>query len=1143
MINYTTKDIIKAVSYNYYARGKNYHQQGRVSDINLQGEHLSGRVRGSRLYSQQILLRNSKIDGVCTCPVGENCKHVAAVLLAAMEGTIDYASETILWPEASIVSKNNTNTSNVFLFKADQKNTNNYTALDMISDYHTANWLAQIDTVISASQASKKLSNAQNRNLVYILKISDAGTPRVIPYTVALKKDGSYSKTNKAYNVENITSRRKIAEYIDADDHFILHHIAKETPFYVNPEDGYEIDHEKSSDLLARILKTGKCRWKELNGIVLSEGEPTKQATLSWRMLEDGKQEVECYTENKNEHILKLTPLWYVNDTDGICGRLDTGMPDRIAGALLKAPALKPIEIEAVRKRLVVHAEASNIVIPIPLGFEKTEIIQGIPIPHLYLYGQSISNRGNWYNSKHFKIALARISFDYVGNKVTLEQHESIITSVQGNTLLQHKRDQKAEKQLIRQLLDTYKLQPIIKYQRLYNITVNMAKDFTIADDDLEDVDLAERWIEFVVQLVPQLRKSGWQIEIDKSFPYNITHPDDEWYAQIDDSGGMDWFGLELGVSIEGKRTNLLPILLSALKDKNHAVNMDEGEPSADQFWYFPLPNGSRLALPAMRVWTMMSVLKHLYNFENLNADGSLYLSRLEAADLAELDVVMQALGMRWFGGEKIRKLGQKLKDFSGIKTIEPPKSFKVDLRDYQKDGLNWMQFLREYELGGILADDMGLGKTIQALAYIMHEKQENRLKKPILVVAPTSVLVNWRLEVERFATTLKTLVLHGSDRSRHFDVIAKYDLVLTTYPLLTRDKEILLKQEFHTIILDEAHYIKNNKAKNTQVVCQIKADHRICMTGTPIENHLGELWSQFNFLLPGFLGDERQFRQFYRNPIEKDGNTERNAALVRRIKPFILRRTKDQIATELPPKTIILKVACLEKAQRDLYETIRISMQKKVRDEIAKKGFARSHIMVLDALLKLRQTCCDPRILKMDAANKVKESAKLEMLMEMLPEMVEEGRKILLFSQFVSMLSLIENELDKKELQYVKLTGQTKDRKTPVETFQNGKVPIFLISLKAGGTGLNLTAADTVIHYDPWWNPAAENQATDRAHRIGQDKPVFVYKLLTEGTVETKILQMQERKHSLAEAIFSPNSESAGVLTADDINALFDPL
>jgi SNF2 family DNA or RNA helicase len=605
----------------------------------------------------------------------------------------------------------------------------------------------------------------------------------------------------------------------------------------------------------------------------------------------------------------------------------------------------------------------------------------------------------------------------------------------------------------------------------------------------------------------------------------------------------MDWFGLELGVSINGQKTNLLPILLAALKDKYHAINLDNGEPEDEDIWYFPLSGAAKLALPAKRVWTMMKFLKDFYNFENIDQDGNLRLSRLEAVDLVELESVMKALELRWFGGEKMRKLGQKLKDFKGIEQVVPPINFKVDLREYQKDGLNWMQFLREYDLGGILADDMGLGKTIQALSYIMREKEYGRLNKPILVIAPTSVLFNWKMETERFTSDLKTLVLHGSERKKDLDSIHEYELILTTYPLLVRDKKHLLEQEFHTVILDEAQYIKNSKAKNTQIVCQLKADHRICMTGTPIENHLGELWSQFNFLLPGFLGDEKKFRQFFRNPIEKDGNMERNAALVRRIKPFILRRTKDQIAKELPPKTLIIRTASLDKAQRDLYETIRVSMQKKVRDEIAKKGLARSHIVLLEALLRLRQICCDPRLLKLDSAKKVTHSAKLEMLMEMLPEMIEEGRRILLFSQFVSMLQLIEDELNAKGIKYVKITGQTKDRAKPIEEFQSGNIPIFLISLKAGGTGLNLTAADTVIHYDPWWNPAAEEQATDRAHRIGQNKPVFVYKLITEGTVEEKILKMQEKKKALAEGIFNPDSKSAGKLTAEDINALFEPL
>lgn len=309
------------------------------------------------------------------------------------------------------------------------------------------------------------------------------------------------------------------------------------------------------------------------------------------------------------------------------------------------------------------------------------------------------------------------------------------------------------------------------------------------------------------------------------------------------------------------------------------------------------------------------------------------------------------------------------------------------------------------------------------------------------------------------------------------------------------------------------------------------------------MENHLGELWSQFNFLLPGFLGDETRFRKLFRNPIERNGDAERRQILAKRIGPFVLRRRKEEVATELPAKTEIVQNVELAGGQRDLYETIRLAMHAKVKEEVDKKGMSRAHIIILDALLKLRQVCCDPRLVKLTAARSVTQSAKLELLMDLLPEMLAEGRKVLLFSQFTSMLALIQLELAKKEIAHVILTGDTKDRATPVEQFQNGAVPLFLISLKAGGTGLNLTAADTVIHYDPWWNPAVENQATDRAHRIGQTKSVFVYKLMTVGTVEEKILALQKRKRELVEGLMDEKRRETLQLTNEDLQVLFAPL
>jgi SNF2 family DNA or RNA helicase len=392
-------------------------------------------------------------------------------------------------------------------------------------------------------------------------------------------------------------------------------------------------------------------------------------------------------------------------------------------------------------------------------------------------------------------------------------------------------------------------------------------------------------------------------------------------------------------------------------------------------------------------------------------------------------------------------------------------------------------------------------------------------------------VVPNWKAEAVRFAPTLRVHVSQGLKRKASFDQMAAHDLVLTTYPLLARDKDALLGQPFHMVILDEAQQIKNVATQAARVVSQLNARHRLCLTGTPLENHLGELWSLFHFLMPGILGDAASFRRIYRTPIEKHADDLRRQGLSRRIRPFLLRRTKDQVEADLPAKTEILRPVELVGGQRDLYETVRTSMHQRVRAEIEARGLGQSRIVVLDALLKLRQVCCDPRLLK------------LELLVQMLEELLPEGRRVLLFSQFTSMLELIERELASRNIGYLKLTGETRDRATPVRKFQEQKVPLFLISLKAGGTGLNLTAADTVIHYDPWWNPAVENQATDRAHRIGQDKPVFVYKLIVSGSVEEKITALQASKAALAAGVLGEGTEASAPLTAEDIAALFEPL
>jgi SNF2 family DNA or RNA helicase len=335
---------------------------------------------------------------------------------------------------------------------------------------------------------------------------------------------------------------------------------------------------------------------------------------------------------------------------------------------------------------------------------------------------------------------------------------------------------------------------------------------------------------------------------------------------------------------------------------------------------------------------------------------------------------------------------------------------------------------------------------------------------------------------------------------------------------------------------------IKNPRAKVSQMARALRAEHRLCLTGTPMENHLGELWSLFDFVQPGLLGPEKQFQHHYRIPIEKNGDGNRARALSRRVEPFLLRRSKDAVARDLPPKIQIMEPIALDEAQRDFYDGIRLSMHRRVLEIIQSQGLARSHITVLDALLKLRQACCDPRLVNADAQTRAIPSAKLDWLTTALPELIAEGRRILLFSQFTSMLRLIETVVTGLSIPYCLLTGETRDRAAVVDRFQAGAASLFLISLKAGGTGLNLTAADTVIHYDPWWNPAAETQATDRAHRIGQDKPVFVYKLIAQGTIEEKIMQLQADKHALVNQLYAENGASPAHLSVADLETLFAP-
>jgi superfamily II DNA or RNA helicase len=478
----------------------------------------------------------------------------------------------------------------------------------------------------------------------------------------------------------------------------------------------------------------------------------------------------------------------------------------------------------------------------------------------------------------------------------------------------------------------------------------------------------------------------------------------------------------------------------------------------------------------------------------------------------------------------------------SGDARLECPPlgNLETVLRPYQKQGVAWLQFLRENGFGGILADEMGLGKTLQTLAFLRFVRQKQPGTAPMLIVCPTSLVFNWAAEAKKFTPELKVLTLQGPERHAAFAQIEQSDLVITSYALVRRDAERYREFEFDTVVLDEAQHIKNRQTQNAQAVKAVKSKHRLVLTGTPLENSVLDLWSIFDFLMPGYLGTAKDFRERYELPIAKSKDAAAQQRLSRRLRPFLLRRLKKDVAADLPARIEQVSFSELTPEQRGVYQQVIEASRKEVLDAVGAQGLAKSRLVVLTALLRLRQVCCDLRLLNLDKVDPATASSKLEMFGELLEEVIDGGHRVLVFSQFVKMLTLLKEKLTEENIEYCYLDGSTINRGAVVEKFQqNASIPVFLISLKAGGVGLNLTGADTVIHFDPWWNPAVEDQATDRAHRIGQTRVVTSYKLITRDTVEEKILLLQNKKRELIQATISGDEEFAAALNWEEIQEL----
>jgi SNF2 family DNA or RNA helicase len=485
------------------------------------------------------------------------------------------------------------------------------------------------------------------------------------------------------------------------------------------------------------------------------------------------------------------------------------------------------------------------------------------------------------------------------------------------------------------------------------------------------------------------------------------------------------------------------------------------------------------------------------------------------------------------------RELFQKLSNIDEIGSTKRPRNLKATLRPYQEAGLSWLKFIHDIGSGGVLADDMGLGKTVQTLALLLAVKQEEKHMRA-LIVAPTSVVTNWERELARFAPSLSVALWHGADRKDQIDEVKAAEVVITSYALLRRDEDFLAQLDLSYAILDEAQHIKNPMSATAAAAKRLRAKRRLALTGTPIENRLSEIWSIFDFVSPGLLGSLDKFEARFSRPIEA-GDYKTAQRLRAAIHPFILRRTKQEVAKDLPEKIEMDQICDLTGEQRALYLQVAREVRAQVLGEVERVGLAKSQLQILAGLTRLRQAACDPRLLGLPREFGDDDSGKLVAVRELIANAVEGGHKVLVFSQFVMMLRLIEKAMKEDGVAYEYLDGSTKDRAERVDRFQNDpSVPVFLISLKAGGTGLNLTAADTVIHFDPWWNPAVEQQATDRAHRIGQTKVVTAYRLIAEGTIEEKILLLKDKKRQLVASVLSEDAGGAKKLTKADLEELF---
>ena len=1216
-----------------------------------EGETLHTRLRGNgaTVYEQTISfftdpMTGLHLRGLCTCPVGFNCQHVGAALMAyeaglararrlglSVEEVMPDGGAPVLRHDpaalADVGRSGDPTDDESDRSREARPHTNGSAALPFALEA----WLGSAaDLVRGDSQAGVRSRitkrTAPTRRLMFVLYSAQSRLMLKV-HLGTLRSDGTVSRHHP--HVPGVADMLRSQPAYVSDAHSAL--LAALLPFTLGQASMHVPLHGASAAQMLERLADDGSSWFVDDETAVPDTPPGAPLRWSdellpvrpdWVAGSDGQWVLRWLAADgaSDPHpvramVLLPAPHVIVRDEDGVSSARPadvsaTGLPPGLIDWLTRMPPVPAEALPALVKRLRAVALQHQVVLPLPqthaqplreLGTLRLQpVLRLRTCPNLpseaFLEGhQRPPPAGQPVRRAALQLVLryhlaagssdASAQTDDRADEASVDFHfpagASDIAFIeqpdpaqpQQTRLTRFRRSAEDEASALQGLIERFELRPwsrvaAFAVDRLAALKAGLQQSAALPPA-LEDGKLVlvpktpDQWPMLLSEQLPALQAEGWQIERDEDFPFEV-HDADEVELSIDEmpGSGADWFRIGLKVQVGGEPVDLVPLLVGLVQAGWLRLESSMQQPGGEVLLPWPddrpaapaanaaaapgaatgrpgppvLRRERLLRLPVARIAPLIAWLRGVFGASGFNA-AQPRVSRFELGAIEHLSTGVAvrtppALGPLF---EQLRSL----REGEPLPTVAVSPNVQAELRPYQRDGLAWMDFLRRAGFGGVLADDMGLGKTLQTLALLQGELDAGRLDRPSLVVVPTSLLENWAAEASRFTPQLRMLVLHGKLRSAQFAQIADAHVVVTSYPLAVRDIDVLATHRWNYLVLDEAQRIKNSRSQATVALKGLVARHRLGLSGTPLENHLGELWSLMDFVTPGLLGGETKFREIYRTPIEKRGDRAQAELLSRRVRPFILRRTKVQVAQELPEKTETLLRVELEGTQRDLYETVRATMDGKLREAIARQGLARSQIVVLDALLRLRQVCCDPRLLKLA---KSPSSAKLELLRELLPTLVEDGRRILVFSQFTEMLALIEPELDALDLPYLKLTGDTVNRGEVVDAFQNGNVPIFLISLKAGGVGLNLTAADTVILYDPWWNPAVEQQAIDRAYRIGQGKPVFVYKLVASGTVEEKMLELQARKAGLADALLSGVAGTAA-LTAQDFDELFKPL